>query len=66
MAAQYRDRGARAHELSGDFTTDAAAAAGDQRMGGMRQSGHAQAPRCRFTGVRFAYILNFKLLQETG
>jgi hypothetical protein len=47
-----------------DRPSDPASASGDERMQGMRRSGHAQASPDEFITQRLAYILDFKLLQE--
>ena len=59
VAAEHRDRRARFRQRRRDRTADAPPAAGDERMGGTRQSGH----RSGLQDEGSAYILNFKLLQ---
>ena len=44
IAAEHGDRRAGLHQRGRDRAADASPAAGDERMRGMRQSGHAQPP----------------------
>ena len=59
MAAEHRDRCTRPRKRGCDLAADAAAAAGDQRMWGTRQSGHALGSPSEFFGV--AACIYFRL-----
>jgi hypothetical protein len=64
MAAEHSDGRAGARQRGRDLAADAPSPAGDERMRGMRQSGHALISPNEFIKSRPAYILDFKLLQE--
>jgi quercetin dioxygenase-like cupin family protein len=66
IAAEHRDGRPRPRQRGRDLAANASAAAGDERMWRLRQSGHARASPNEFVSVRLAYILDFKLLQETA
>src|ERR1035438_6607092 len=64
MAAEHRDGCSGLRQHGCNLAANAPPASGDERMQGMRQSGHAQPPPKEFINQSFAYILDFKLLQE--
>src|ERR1700687_2823157 len=49
MAAEYRDGASCLRQRGRNLPADASPASGDERMQGMRQSGHAQPPANKFT-----------------
>jgi len=53
------------HQHGSDRAADASPAPCDQRMRRTRQSGHARTSPNELIDLMKAYILDFKLLQET-
>ena len=67
IAAEHRDGGAGLRQRGGDREADAAAASGDQRMrGNAAVRTCAMPPLTKPIEARIAYILDFKLWQETA